>query len=379
MQKKYRRLMYIVVLFAIIFGMHSFADATETEPPTEHTHDWSVEVSRNDYHQYICNVCHETRQEAHTCDSDGNCTVCGHHVHVWHCVWSDDQMHNIVCSGCGEEKTTTHSKNSEGVCTVCGHTPHEHIWQYSGENYDYSHDLRCTQCAAVRSENHIYGNDGKCTVCGRTPPHEHQWEWDGNKSNYLGIHFLVCSCGATTAEDHRLFAWDGKTGNDHGHRMVCGVCGFDALIFDHTFDSAYFNGERCTVCGYPGQGTTKPETKPIETTPKETIPAETKPKENIPVVTTPVETTPVETTPVETAPVETAPVETESTETQTEDTESAENESTDMIPTSSETMPQNAAKEDSQRTSSVWVWVAAVLVVAGGLGTVVFFLKKKSS
>ena len=106
--------------------------------------------------------------------------------------------------------------------------------------------------------------------------------------------------------------------------------------------------------------------KPSETTPVETRPAETKPNETAPVETGPVETKPSETAPAETGaaenkPNETAPVETGPAEIEPE-----------------ETMPQKAAKEGLQRSSSVWIWVATILV-AGGLGTVVFFVKKKSS
>ncbi len=303
------------------------------------------------------------------------------HVHNWRCAWSDDYWHCMVCSGCQEEKTTAHSNNSTGVCTICGYTPHEHVWQYNdGQNYDYNHGLRCTQCAATITEDHNYGNDGKCTVCGNTPPHEHQWEWDGNKSNYIGIHFLVCSCGAKTSESHQLFAWDGKIGNNFGHSALCGVCGF-ALVFEHRYDSAYFNGERCTVCGYPGQGTTVPQTKPSETAPVETRPDETKPNETSPVETGPAETKPNETSPVETGPAETkpnetSPVETGPAENQPKETELSETKPAEIEP--EETMSPKATKEGLQRSSSVWIWVATILV-AGGLGTVVFFVKKKSS
>ena len=259
------------------------------------------------------------------------------HIHSWQYSWSDDSFHCMVCSDCGEESIITHSNNSAGICTICGHTPHEHIWQYNdGQNYDYNHGLRCTQCAATSIEDHIYGNDGKCTVCGNTPPHVHQWEWDGNKSNHVWDHIVVCSCGAEKTERHQLYAWDGKIGSDRWHRELCGICGF-ALLFDHLYDSAYFNGERCTVCGYPAQGATEPGVNPGETTPVETTPTETRPEETIPVETMPSGTEP------------------------------------------DETIPTNVTKEDSQRSSFVWVWVAAILVFAGGLGTVVFFVKKKSS
>ena len=301
------------------------------------------------------------------------------HVHNWQCAWSDDYRHCMVCSGCQEQKTETHSKDSAGVCTICGHTPHEHIWQYTqGENYDYNHGLHCTQCAATSMEDHIYGNDGKCTVCGNSRPHEHQWEWDGNKSNNLHYHITVCSCGATSTENH-LLTWNGTMGDDRGHRMICSVCGFGSFVFDHTYNPAYFNGERCSICGYPG--TTVPQPKPSETTPVGTRPVETKPNE-----TTPVETGPVEPKPSETAPVETGPVESKPSETTPVETGPAENKPNETAPVETgpaeiepeETMPQNAAKEDLLRSSSVWIWVATILV-AGGLGTVVFFVKKKSS
>ena len=290
------------------------------------------------------------------------------HVHNWQCAWSDNYWHSMVCSGCNEEKTTTHRNNSEGICKVCGHTPHEHDWQYTqGENYDYNHGLHCTQCAATSSEDHIYGNDGKCTVCGNAPPHEHQWKWDGNKSNYLWDHFLVCSCGATTTEPH-LLTWDGKTRDEKFHTMVCVICGY-SMGYGHSLNSTSIEGEKCSICGYPAQGAAEPEKNPNKTTPVNKQPAENQPKE----------TESSETKPAETEQKETAPIEMQSAETQAKETESAENESTQSRPTSSETMPKNAAKEDSQRSSSVGIWVATILVVVGGLGTVVFFVKKKSS
>ncbi len=271
------------------------------------------------------------------------------HVHNWQKAWSNDHWHCMVCSGCQEEQTRTHSNDSAGVCTICGHTPHKHIWQYTqGKNYDYSHGLHCTQCAATSNEDHIYGNDGKCTVCGNAPPHVHQWKWDGNKSNYLWDHFVVCSCGEKSTEPHQFSGWDGTPGNVFGHSNACAVCGF-ALQDQHTYDSAYYNGERCTVCGFPDQVAAKPNTKPNETTPVETKPAETEPKETTPAETKPAETEPKETTPAETKPAEIAP---------------------------EETTPQKVAKEDSQRSDSVWVWVVAAIVVAGSLGSAAFFLKK---
>lgn len=285
------------------------------------------------------------------------------HTHDWQLVWSSDAFHCMACSGCGKEETTTHTKDSEGVCTVCGHTPHEHIWQYTpGENYDHNHGLHCTECATKSFENHIYGNDGKCTVCGNTPPHEHQWEWDGKKSNNLHYHITVCSCGETDVEDH-ILTWDGKKGDDRGHRMICGVYGFGSFVLDHQYSAAYFDGERCSVCDYPSQSAAGSETKPSETKPKETKPKETKPAETVPAETTPVETKPAETVPAATTPVETDPV---------------ESKPTNVKPTPTETMPQNAAKDDSQYSGSVWVWVALSIVVVGGLGVVVFLSKKKS-
>lgn len=304
------------------------------------------------------------------------------HTHNWQRVWSDDQFHNMVCSGCGEEKTVTHTKDSEGICTVCGHTPHEHIWQYTdGENYSYNHGLHCTQCAARSFEDHTYGDDGKCTVCGNAPPHEHQWEWDGKKSTYLNFHFMVCSCGGTATEDHR-WELDGKTQTMNSHKMVCGVCGYE-MRFGHSYHASVYNGERCAVCGYPGEGDTEPGNNSNQTRPEGTRPPETEPEDTIPVETKPAETEPEDTAPVETEPIETepedtTPVETTSAETQAEETESAEGASTQTKPTSAETTPQNAAKENSQSRGSVWVLAVGSLVIVGCLGAVVFFAKKKA-
>lgn len=286
------------------------------------------------------------------------------HVHNWQCQWSDDSFHCVICDGCGEERTTTHSNNAEGICKVCGHTPHEHIWEYTkGENYDYNHGLHCTKCAATSDEDHIYGSNGKCTVCGNGHPHEHQWKWDGKKTNDLHDHYMVCSCGATTAEDHYLFAWDGKAGDYRGHRVLCGVCKYP-LIRQHVFSSEDSNKERCAVCGYPDQLATVTGNKSSETATKETKPAETKPNKSTTTQTQSIETQTEETTSAQTEPTQTQMV---------------KDESTDMKPTSSKTIPNNSAQKDSPQSSSVWVWVAAALVVAGGLGTAMFFLKKKSS
>lgn len=352
MRTNIKRLIIMMLAFTFVLSIATGALATEEE----HIHNWVLQDGSFQGHTMVCDGCGNSMLENHTLDSSGICTVCGffvQHTHDWQFLWSDDHWHCLTCSGCGEQKTNTHSKDSEGICKVCGYTPHEHIWQYTqGENYSYNHGLHCTQCAAKSFEDHIYGNDGKCTVCGNSPPHEHQWEWDGNKSNYLRIHFLVCSCGASTSEHHKNFAWNGKAGYESGHSANCGVCGF-ALILEHSYDSAYFNGERCTVCGYPGQGTTVPQTKPGETDPVETRPAESKPNE-------------------------TAPVETETAETQAKEMECTESESTQSEPPSSETTTQNSEEKESQHGSSILVWVAVILAAVGGLVAVVLFMKKKS-
>lgn len=379
MKKRNHAALMAVLVSAILLSIATGVLATE-----EHTHNWVFQSSGGYGHFFSCDGCGQSKFEDHTFDSSETCTFCNfyQHTHKWQRVWSDDQFHNIVCSGCGEEQTVTHSKDSAGICTVCGHTPHEHIWQYNGENYSYNHGLSCTQCAARSAEDHTYGDDGTCTVCGNAPPHEHQYKWDGNKSSYVGFHFTICSCGSSSTEPHQLFAWDGKMGYPYGHIALCGICKF-ALVFEHVYDSAYFNGERCTVCGYPGQptagpgnnsggaipeGTRPPETEPEDTSPVETKPAETEPKD----------TAPVETEPTETEPEDTTTVETTSAETQAEETKSTEGASTETKPTSAETTPQNAAKENSQSRGSVWVLVVGSLVIIGCLGAVVFFAKKKS-
>lgn len=378
MKNRNRMLLMVVLVFAVILNMATGVLATEQE----HDHNWVYQGGGGKRgHSVTCDGCGQTKLVDHTVDSSGNCTVCSYHIHIWQREWYADGFHGLVCSGCQEKKTETHSKDSAGVCTVCGYTPHEHTWQYNGEKYAYTHGLRCTQCAGVGKEDHIYGNDGNCIVCGNAPPHEHQWEWDGNKSNSLSDHYKVCSCGERTSESHRLFAWDGQMGDRYGHSELCGVCGF-ALIFKHVYDPAFYNGERCTVCWYLGQGTTEPGKKPSETAPVETRPAEAAPKETAPVETAPAETAlqetaPVETAPAETVPKDTTPVETETAETQAKETECTESESTQSEPPSSETTNQNSEEKDSRHSSSIWVWVAVILAAVGGLGAVLLFLKKK--
>lgn len=303
------------------------------------------------------------------------------HTHNWQRTSADDQFHTVVCSGCNTSQTLTHSFSAAGVCSDCGYTYHEHIWQYTqGENYDDSHGMHCTQCSAISEEDHVYGGDGKCVVCGNSPPHEHQWKWDGNKSNYLWDHFVVCSCGATTTERHNFFAWDGLAGDNYGHRELCGVCGF-AWILEHRYDPAYFNGKYCVVCNYPGPATTVPTVRPNETTPGETGPAGSEPNETAPAETRPAGGEPNETAPAETKPAgsdqnETSSVETEIAETQAKEMECVESEPTQSESPSSETTSQNSEKKDSRHSSSIWVTGAVILAAVGGLGAVVLFLKR---
>ncbi len=367
MRKYIQMLLTVVLAFAIILSMATGVLATEQE----HIHEWVLKSGGRHGHNFECNGCGQLKLEDHTVDSAEICTVCGYyqHTHNWQCAWSSDYWHCMVCSGCGEEEESTHRNNNAGICTICGHTPHEHIWQYNGKSYAYNHDLRCTQCATTTTEDHIYGNDGKCTVCGNPPPHEHQWKWDGNKSNYYEDHVIVCSCGAKSTEQHHLVL-TGKQ-NDISHEMLCEICGF-TMRFGHSFR----NEACCTVCGYPGQGTTESEVKPSEAT---STPVETRPAETAPKATAPVETQSAETLTEETEASETKPDETEAAESEPTETKPVESVPADMKPTSSETMSKNAEKEDLQRSSSVGKWVAIILVVAGGLGTVMFFLKKKSS
>ena len=381
MIKRRHTVLLAALVFTIILHITTGAMATEQE----HDHNWVLQGGGSRGHSYMCDGCGQSKLEDHTLDSSEICTICGYyqHTHNWQYPWADDQFHNMVCSGCGEEKTITHSKDNAGVCTVCGYRPHEHVWQYNGKCYDEKHGLQCTKCASTSMEEHSYGSDGKCTVCGSEPPHKHQYVWDGNKSNYVSFHFMICSCGDTTTENHRLFKWDGKAGAPYGHNAACGVCGFSLLVFDHEYDDAYYNGERCTVCGYPGQPTTGPGNNsggaiPEGTRPPETEPEDTTTTESEPAGTEPKDTASAETEPTETEPEDTTTVETTSAEIQAEETESTEGASTETKPTSVETTPQNAAKENSQNRGSVWVLVVGSLVIIGCLGAVVFFAKKKS-
>ena len=394
MRKQVRILLCMVLAAVIVFSLLPGAAATEEE----HEHDMVCQGSYNEQsHLFVCSICGTYQYADHTFDSAGICTVCGYqyvaHEHDWYCQGADEYWHTMVCSGCGETKTLSHEFDGE-ICSVCGFQFHEHIWQYSGESYAYNHGLRCTSCDATTIEDHTYGSDGTCTVCGNPPPHEHQWVWDGNKSNYVGIHFLVCSCGASTSEPHHDYTWDGKIGYDQGHNVLCGVCGF-GLVFNHVYDSAYYNGERCTVCGYPGQPATAPETKPSETPPAETRPAETKPAETGPAETEPAgtqpsqsepgetqppesepdETQPPESEPDETQPTESEPDETQPTESEPDETQPSESEPDETQPT--ETEPEDTAQADSQPGGTSGVWIAVIILSVGVLAAVLFLRKKK--
>ena len=375
--KKQLRIFILLVLVSAVF-LRLVPGATATE----HEHEWYVQEISGDTHIIICQICSEYRMESHTYDSTGFCSFCGYeeHEHNYQCESYDDRFHTLVCTFCGYERTTTHSKNSEGVCTVCGYTPHEHIWQYNGEHYGYSHGLKCTQCAATSSEDHIYGDDGKCTVCGQEPPHECQWEWDGNKSNHREIHFMVCACGATTSARHDM-KWNG-TYTHISHTLVCNVCGF-TISYTHGYNPAIYNGERCTVCGYHGQGATGPEPKPNETTPAETKPVDNKPAETKPADNKPAETKPADTLPTETQPTETTTGETTPAETVPQDTDPAvaapENTTAPTVPETSDSASEMPVTDDSPSSGKAWIWVASIVVILAGLSTAFILMKKKLS
>jgi len=217
-------------------------------------------------------------------------------------------------------------------------------------------------------------------------------------------------------EEHQR-VWDGKIRDDRFHGIVCLVCG-DALTTNHWYDGSYVKGERCivcgyekvkhswqygnlfdaeshkmvcldcdsyrweahranssgkcTVCGYQVNDAVVPETKPTENGSAETEPAETEPTEMEDEETRPAESEVVGTVPTETTSEETKPAEDEPDEAET-----AEIECTETKPAVLETMSEDAAKEDSQRSSPLWIWIAVFIVLVAGLGAAVFIRKKK--
>lgn len=277
------------------------------------------------------------------------------HVHNWQRTKANTMFHTMVCSGCGESKTITHTFDGTECCSVCGYQVHECVWQYGGHFYDDEHEMCCTKCDATTIEDHNYGSDGKCTVCGQPPPHIHDWKWDGKHENGR-YHTLICACGQTATEDHKI-VWDGKTYNDFGHKMSCSVCRHPDISWYYAHN-IYEDGI-CNVCGYGGKDTANP---PANSTNTNT--AETKAEESNTAVTKPPETGSTESSSVETKPTESIPVETQLAETKS---------------VATETISENAANGDLQPSSTKWIWVAAVIVAAGGLGVAVFILKKKLS
>ena len=390
MQNRYRKLLSALLATVLILSLASVAAATEQEE--EHEHEWAIDTKGIGGHSWKCNVCGKLYSEAHTAPDDaGNCTICGYHLHNWQCEKADGSYHTMVCNGCGEKRTVTHSFDSNNCCTVCGYQKqeHEHVWVYGGEAWNYNHLLNCTSCYAIKYEDHIYGSDGTCTVCGNAPPHEHQWEWDGNKSNFLNYHFMICSCGATTSEQHQQFYWDGRVGSERGHRIICGVCGFDAMITSHQYESTYYNGQRCTVCGYktnkPAETEPKPtdpkptDPKPTEPKPTEPKPTEPKPTEPKPTETEPVETEPSETESSATEPMESEPVETEPVETESEQTTPTETESEETTSSAPETLPNDPAENDVQKNGFARIWIASGIVAVFILCGIVIGIRMKAN
>ena len=79
---------------------------------------------------------------------------------------------------------------------------------------------------------------------------------------------------------------------------------------------------------------------------------------------------------------ETIPVEKGPTETQIDNKELSginPDETKPVQTEAEENIPINTAKEEKQHGSFAWVWVAAAIVLIGGLSAAVFFVKRKSS
>lgn len=188
---------------------------------------------------------------------------------------------------------------------------------------------------------------------------EHVHNWQRTKADVM-FHTMVCSdCGESKTITHTFdsaecctvcgyqeheHVWQyGGEFYDYSQKLTCTKC-------DSTSTAAHNYGSDgiCHVCGYGSKEAAKPPSNSTNTNT-----TETKAEDANVAVTKPPETGSTESSPVETQFAETKPV-------------------------ASETISESTTNEDLQRSDTTWIWVAAVIVVAGGLGTAVFFWKKKS-
>lgn len=410
MKKRSHMLLIVILTVAAILSMATVTNATE------HEHEWELQGGAERGHGLKCNICGAYTSEAHTLDSNNICTVCSYevHEHNYQCESREYMFHTMVCHGCGDKKTTTHSFYGTQTCSVCGYTEHTHIWEFNGETYQDKHGAQCTQCDTTSTQSCTFGSDGTCTVCGQSPAHWHEYEKAKRHSDSRyaeRYHLLVCECGETSQEEHRMLGWDGKIRTDIMHSVVCGICG-QQIVQGHMFSNAYVDGEvcvlcgyetvkhtwkyndsydneshemictdcnktkfeahnpnskgNCSVCGYHVYDVKEPDPKPVETKPAATKPAESKPAEPKPTETTPddpIASIPAETQPEETVPAETPPVETTAIAT---------------APATSDMTGEPPEKDETQHDGSLWIWTGVAVIVLGGLGAAVIIWKKKA-
>lgn len=208
----------------------------------------------------ICSVCGYnetvvlTKLTTHTYDNacDGECNVCATKREVSHSfttVWSKDYNgHWHECTKCGEKKDFAKhvagpaaTEEQEQVCTTCNYviTPKkQHVHSY-GEEWSsdkVGHWHACTKCKEEKDyASHKFKDDcdAECDICGYERDNAHKYDQEGWLTSGFE-HWNVCAvCGEESKHEKHV---PGAEATEK-EPQLCTVCGFElAPVQEHTHD-----------------------------------------------------------------------------------------------------------------------------------------------
>ena len=269
--------------------------ASYTKPIDVLDHKFSYQGGTKDANNHLlkCQNCSATRNEKHTYNSSGVCSVCGYkdsiapaecdHNYLWYPV--NFSTHKYACEKCGKIKETqkhqieSFAGGSYERCTLCGlnfvsgqdtytdlrckNSSHKKEYSYaynSDRSVDpFYHLETCTLDYIVEEKLHTYNSSNKCTKCGFKNTNSNCSHEDSTKATCTSAG--VCNdCGEVVEKalgHHYVFdEKNGSTITNERHILVCDRCYKITKTELHSLDI----NKKCRVCGYVRTAETCPHT-----------------------------------------------------------------------------------------------------------------------
>ena len=237
-------------------------------------HKFSYQGGTKDANNHLlkCQNCSATRNEKHTYNSSGVCSVCGYqkksdtstHTHNYQYYdMGTGLKHRVKCAEC--DKTELQDHNFVSVsdhikqCKDCkiqdlgyedDSSPCNHTKQYYQDSDEF-HIVVCMQCKHLYRSNHVRGRSAKCMspstceYCGKVLKAAlgHDYVFDAKETTITeDTHTLICDrCEQILTEKHKM------NGN------ICKVCGYvgTAPTCPHAswWPATCGQGKKCKYCG----------------------------------------------------------------------------------------------------------------------------------